>query len=745
MSSGLKSDNVADDTNSGGIAVGDVLFTLFRHRMLILGSVLAGLVAVAVVRFVKPPDYESTAQIYIPYVIDLKAVNPSDPTSPITSTGLGGDVVMNTEVEMLRSFDTALDVVDVIGAEKILARYGGGSNRLGAAGVVASGMKVSPPRTMTLTVTFSHRDSELVQPVMEEIVKAYMRRHSKIHIKASEEVLEQRLGDAQASLAATEEEIKALKNDSGVPNLRERIELISKEYSDLQSKLLKDLIELAGKKAMLGEFGMVTNASSTPIPADKIQDYSDVITIIEDLKRQYRSMVLGDYNTNHPLVVRLEVKLQAQQSRRTVLEQEYPALKNYISVPVRDPGPGGTNSARFDLESEWAKVSILERSVKSDQAVLEKLKDEAFRLMELEPRLTQLERQRDQAKKDYEFILDSRQKASVDSASPGAVVNMRVTQSPTPPRLNQKKLLKLLGIAFGGCVGMGVGLAFLFDLVLDRSIRRPTQLARGLKLPVLLTIPDATREAAGFLSMWTRNQNRKLVRSQSTPSPNGPTGAVAAWRPDNQLQLHIEGLRERVITHFEARNLEHHPKLVALTACAERAGVSTLASGLAAMLSRTGSGSVLLVDLNGSPGATHSFYHGKPGCGPSESMDTDVSSEARNGSSHDPNLAVAKMPAHQSRSDRLAEMLPPDFNELRPKLRAEAYDYVVFDMRSISPASVTPRLSGHMDLVLLVIESEKTKDYAARRALELLRESRANVAAVLNKYHNPVPAWLAHD
>jgi Mrp family chromosome partitioning ATPase len=365
--------------------------------------------------------------------------------------------------------------------------------------------------------------------------------------------------------------------------------------------------------------------------------------------------------------------------------------------------------------------------------------------MELEPKLTQLERRRDQAKKDYEFILDSRQKASVDASEPNAVVNMRVTQSPTPPRLDQKKLLKLLGIAFGGCVGLGVGMAFLFDLVLDRSIRRPVQLARNLKLPLLLTIPDATREEAGLLPTWKRNQNRKLVGPQRATAANGPSAALAAWQPDNQLQLHFEGLRERVITHFQARNFEQHPKLIALTACAESAGVSTLANGLAATLSRTGNGSVLLVDLNSPEGTTHSFYHGKPGCGPSESMDGDVSSEASDRSTPDPNLAMEKMPPHQRRSDRLAEMLPPDFNELRPKLKAEAYDYVVFDMRAISPSSVTPRLSSHMDLVLLVIESGKTKDYAARGAVELLRESRANVAGVLNKYHNPVPAWLAHD
>ena len=136
------------------------------------------------IRFVKPPNYESTAQIYVPYIIDLKAVNSSDPNTPITPTGVGGDILMNTEVEMLKSFDTALEVVDRFGAGKILEKYGGGSNRLAAAGVVASGITVNPPKTMSLTVNFSHRDPELVQPVMAAVIRAYMKRHGDIHVKA---------------------------------------------------------------------------------------------------------------------------------------------------------------------------------------------------------------------------------------------------------------------------------------------------------------------------------------------------------------------------------------------------------------------------------------------------------------------------------------------------------------------------------------------------------------------------------
>ena len=64
------------------------------------------------------------------------------------------------------------------------------------------------------------------------------------------------------------------------------------------------------------------------------------------------------------------------------------------------------------------------------------------------------------------------------------------------------------------------------------------------------------------------------------------------------------------------------PKLVAVTGCGEGAGVSTLASGLAAALSKTGDGNVLLVDMNVDQGVAHSFYKGKPGCGIADALGT---------------------------------------------------------------------------------------------------------------------------
>jgi Mrp family chromosome partitioning ATPase len=215
---------------------------------------------------------------------------------------------------------------------------------------------------------------------------------------------------------------------------------------------------------------------------------------------------------------------------------------------------------------------------------------------------------------------------------------------------------------------------------------------------------------------------------------------LAPWQPGAELQTYVEGLRERQMTYFEVNNLNlKKPKLVAVTACSQGAGVSTLASGLAATLSKIGDGNVLLVDMNNEQGMAHSFYQGKPGCGLTDALEPDARAEAQ----VEENLYLACLGDGPNQS--LAKAMPTRFSHLVPKLKASDYDYIIFDMPPVSPTSATPRLASYMDIVLLVIEAEKTGQHSAARAGALMRESRANVATVLNKFRDYVPARLSQD
>jgi Mrp family chromosome partitioning ATPase len=93
-------------------------------------------------------------------------------------------------------------------------------------------------------------------------------------------------------------------------------------------------------------------------------------------------------------------------------------------------------------------------------------------------------------------------------------------------------------------------------------------------------------------------------------------------------------------------------------------------------------------------------------------------------------------------NDPATQSLPKQLARVVPKLRVCDYDYIVFDLPPTTPTTMTARLAGMMDLVVLVVESEKDTQDTVKQASRLLARSKAPVSAVLNKVRNPVPKWL---
>jgi Mrp family chromosome partitioning ATPase len=184
--------------------------------------------------------------------------------------------------------------------------------------------------------------------------------------------------------------------------------------------------------------------------------------------------------------------------------------------------------------------------------------------------------------------------------------------------------------------------------------------------------------------------------------------------------------------------MTHKPKLVAVTSCAEGAGVSTLSAGLAATLSETGDGKVLLVDMNYQNGATCQFLQGHPACG----LDDALISDKRTNALVQDNLYVV---SEHARDYKLLTHLPKRFKNLVPRMKVSDYDYIIFDMPPISQVSMTPRLARFMDIVLVVVESEKTDRQVVQSATTMLIESKANIGLVLNKTRTYIPRALQQE
>jgi succinoglycan biosynthesis transport protein ExoP len=169
--------------------------------------------------------------------------------------------------------------------------------------------------------------------------------------------------------------------------------------------------------------------------------------------------------------------------------------------------------------------------------------------------------------------------------------------------------------------------------------------------------------------------------------PGERNGHSLVTHPGDPLGPFCEALRDRLILYFDYHRMGQKPKLVALTSLSRNAGVSTLASGLAASLSDASEGKVLLVD--------------KP-------------------------LAAKR-----------AYDLIKDY-------KASEFDYVIFDMPALNDTSATLPIAGFMDKVLLVVEAEKSSLEGVKRAYAQLAAS-TKVSVVFNKSRAYGPRWIKGD
>jgi len=757
-----------------GISLDEIYYILFRRKWVILGFSLLGFIAAGVALAVKHPNYRSVAELYIRYVAETRPSETGIETHAVQPDS--GALILNSEISILKSFDLAKQVAETIGPARILGDSAAGTNMTAvnkAAAVIVKNLQAEVSKqTQIISVSFSHPDPGVAQQVLDLLITNYFVRHNLIHQMNGQfdEILKQMAGETQTTLANTEAELARLKSQGNIVDLTESL----KSYTALETSIQQErnvvMAELDGAAASANVLSNLlnktvsanagapasTNASATkltPPTAAEQQAYTEARQRLADL--QAAKARLSWATTNNIQVQTNLIEIAAAQATIKSLEEQTPGLIAAAPLTAGGMSEFRTPSASSALEpaaaynAEVANIAKLQAKVQSYSNQLATLHDRGTNLNQYEAKIRELERNR-QLQQD-ELMRRAKTADNLTIAAedgPNRVSNISISQQPTPPAPETAKTSKLLaGIAAGG-IALGLGLAFLLEMVLDRSFKRPQEVASRLGLPFFLSVPLLNghrplrvSNAGGPVKLLPPGSDAtgEAVTPDKPPAP-APAGPVAVWDEKHALRPFHETLRDRLIAYFEMVNLTHKPKLVALTSCHAGAGVSTMASGLASALSETGDGNVLLVDMNSENGHAQRFYKGKLNLGLDDIFEKEKT-DRQNALVQD-NLYVVK---ESSNNDKFPAMLPKRFSHLVSKMKASDYDYIIFDMPPVTQISVTPRLARFMDMVLLVVESEKTNRDVAQRAAALLSESRANVGVVMNKNRSYVPKRLHQE
>lgn len=750
---------------ASGFSVHDALYIVFKHKwkiflLSLIGFAVAGVMAY---RILKEPSYESVAQLMVRYVVERASVDPEAGDRMLS----GG---MLAEMAILRSRDTAIEVAGAIGPEKLMPDAKTPPTAIEAAGKIQNGLEVvTPPgasrysSSNLLNLTYRNSDPTLTSQVLAELIQIYFKKHLALHrsTEAFAQVAKQ-TDEARSNLRLTEEEINQLKDKSKVLTIeatrlefetrkqairehqmateaqlaeqRAKVAFLKKSQSSVQKP---EVVKDPGSEAVVSPQAVAEELQAKQKRSLALADYNNLAKQVEMLQ-QRRNEVMINRTPTDPMVLSLERRISQVQQQGLELLEEYPDFAGKVTNSAAGP----LIAPVLSLDDEKAIESAFEAKLEAIKSQAKGLDAEVAQISALGFQLQDLERRRQLEEEKYRYFQSSLEKARIDEAlDPSKIPNISVVQNPSPPvkSIDKKSLKMILGIAFSG-LAVGLALAFLIEMVIDRRVSRPTEIHGRLRLPLMLSIPYVrSKDGIGTLignapALGMLGDGEEMILP---PVPRNHGITTANKGGEHFILPYVAAIHDRIIFNFQVNNINHKPKLVALTGLSEGAGTSTIAAGLAKTFAENGDRKVLLVNLN----PEIRGLQGYPANSLFKALEDSKSERFRLAPR---NLYFASASTRRDSSESHA-LVPADLHRMMPQLVASDFDYIIFDMPPIGPTSPTLTMAGFMDKVLLVLDGDNTTRENLSWGFGELERANADVSCIFNKARSHAPRWVQGD
>jgi succinoglycan biosynthesis transport protein ExoP len=697
------------EADASGPSLNDILFILFRHKWKILLCATAGMVAAVAAYFLLPTVYKSEAKLLVRYVVDKSAVDVLDPS--VRQSSADSMNLINSEVEILTSQDLIMQVAQAVGIEQLLQTpdyKGAGSKMDGsvpepeveATQILLQNLQVTAVKeTNIISVSYKNIHPAMAVRVLQELVSRYFDKHLEVHRSTGAfEFVRRETDQLRSQLNQTETEQKELDDQAGIISPAQTEANLTAELTKAEDELSIANAELAAQKARVqrivsGLAWAQVNQSDSNAPlavsSDTNQQYQALVSRLTRL-RQIETELLATYRPENPKVKVVRSQIADVEKLRGALEEKYPGLLD--SALAGSP----SQTARHELVTEKAQLLALEAKTEALATRVNGIRERFKRFSELRAQLADLGRRKEVEETNYKYFQSSLERARIDETlDPSRMPNISVVQKPlTAEKYSKDKRTLVLSLAFGGWA-IGIAIALLKELLMDRTVKRRVELETRLSIPLVLSIPYFNRIGHSPLALCDKaEESSEIVRGGAPKYQEFHDHTVpntALWNGNEFIRPFCDAIRDRMILDFELNAATHRPKLVAVTSCSDGAGASTLAKGLATSLLETHE-KIILVD--------HLFV------------------------------------------EKIATTRKSDKRRLITSFEGSDFDYVIYDLPCLSDISPTLALAGFMDKVLFVVEAEKSDREVVKRAYSQLVAVNAKVSVILNKSRSYGPKWL---
>jgi succinoglycan biosynthesis transport protein ExoP len=674
---------------------------MLRRARLLAGVFLAIAGLAFLVIALQPPRYSSTATVLIKPGLDRRLTEAQSETTGANATPASLSAAVDSEVELLRSDETARIVVRELGLvedaewNRSLPRDLLGRPYITAAATDARA-EAETARTLAGAVEVRRRAlSEVVDIRAEartperaaEIANAYVEAYLSSSVAAQNTTTEraaswllERLRTLQADLADKEEAVANYRRESGLL-VGTGESLTEQQIRSVQENVILARSELAERNARYAHVRRLAEGGSGP---DSTGDALNS-NVIRDLRNQEAELTSAQ--------AQLESTLGERHPDVITGRQRIADVRNQINAEMQRIAA----SAEGEVRVAQARLGTL-------QSALSAAGGQMAGSNEAQVRLAQLVREATAAQVVYDAFLQRYHE--VHRQGETAPLQVRLVSQALPsdaPVWPDPLLATLLAVLLG--LGAGVLVVVAVEMISDPVVSAD-DVERRLGMPILASVPSVPNRALRLLA----------------PDARHPAGYLT----DKPLSSYAEAVRV-LQTSIRFAGQEGSVDVVAFTSSRPNEGKTTCALSLARAAALSGK-RVILIDcdirhgtlnelLNISP--LHGLWHVLAGTTDWRS----VTGEDEASGAH----ILPSAPGAFSSADLLAG---DAMKTLLAELRAN-YDLVVLDCPPVWAVADTRVLASLADGVVLVGRWNKTSVAALASAVRHLQPSAARIVGVV--------------
>ncbi|MDP1556789.1 MAG: hypothetical protein Q8L84_15125 [Hyphomonas sp.] len=458
-----------------------VTVQLWRAKWLMLAIFLPLFLIGLAGAFAMPRSYVSTSRLLVS-LGDRYVYRPAAGLEMGAAAPAEIEALVQSEVELLRSpvvAQAALAKVTLARAYPEIARdcRPEACERLGVA-AIAEYLSVSDtPRNRVIVARFVHRQPAMSAELLNALIDAYFAYRAGLFTDDRADSFQKRREGLAQDLAEADAAIRDYLLTNNLTDLAAERETLRQLYQAASSELLVAQSRLRQSEAQLANYRRQID-SIDPAQDLYVEDSSQQTLLALRLEREEK---LSRYRADSRVIRDLDMRIEQTESYMD--SRAAPA-----GIVRRGPNPlyQQIEAAIATLQSEVQALRGQETELKAQIAAFEARQR---RLLELEPALQELQRNRDVAERSVRALSEREVEARVrDDFALSLSDIVRVLEPATPPitGANLKAPAAVFVLVFAGLAALAAG---VMRALTRRGFATPGSAERTLGLPVLAAVP----------------------------------------------------------------------------------------------------------------------------------------------------------------------------------------------------------------------------------------------------------------